>query len=230
MSYILYEGESLVDKKPIVVIMTGVDSPSQNSKTGAMAQTYILRSDISPVEAVKTKEDISVCGECPHRGTTCYVNVTQGPTSVWNAYKRGKYKPINLIKAGYNRSIRLGAYGDPNVPIEVWDKLLSKARMWTGYTHQPLQAPGLMKYVQASADTPEEALHYQSLGWKTFRVKVAGEPLLKGEVLCPNTATGMQCSQCGLCNGVQKNVAIDVHGLKHKIDKYALWRDQLEIN
>ena len=82
---ILYEGPSILDGKPIVVIMTGAKAPSHNAKTGAMAQTYILRQDIPPLEAVKSKEDVSICGDCPHKGTSCYVNVGQGPSAVWKA-------------------------------------------------------------------------------------------------------------------------------------------------
>lgn len=222
---ILYEGPSILDGKPIVVIMTGVKTPSFNAKTGTMAQTYILRQDIAPLEAVKSKEDVSICGDCPHKGTSCYVNVGQGPSTVWKAYKNLAYNQCSPKKAGYNLSIRIGAYGDPGaVPIKIWEDLLSNARMWTGYTHQALSSPGLQKLVQASADSPEEAAYFQSQGWKTFRVKSEDEPLMKGEILCPNERTGMQCIVCGLCDGRQKNIAINVHGLTHKINKYKNWR------
>lgn len=222
---ILYEGPSVIDGKPIVVIMTGTKQPSMNAKTGAMAQTYILRQDIPPVEAVKSKEDASICGDCPHRGTSCYVNVGQGPSAVWRTYKNLGYNQCSPKKAGYNLAIRVGAYGDPGaVPASIWKDLLSKARMWTGYTHQALSSPELMGNMQASADSPEEALKLQALGWKTFRVKSEDEPLLPGEIICPNEKSGMQCIVCGLCDGRKKNIAINVHGLTHKINKYKTWR------
>ena len=225
MAYILYEGPSVLDGAPIVVIMTGVKAPSHNEKTGAMAQTYILRQDIAPGEAVKSKEDVSICGDCPHRGTSCYVNVAQGPTSVWRTYKRLGYNQCSPKKAGYNLSIRIGAYGDPGaVPAHIWSDLLSHARMWTGYTHQALSSPELKGNIQASADSPEEALKLQAAGWKTFRVKSEDEPFLPGEILCPNEKTGMQCIVCGLCDGRKKNIAINVHGVEHKIKKYKSWR------
>ena len=49
--YIIYEGASLLDGKPIVAIaLTG---KSTNTKTGAMIQTFIIRSDIDPLTANK---------------------------------------------------------------------------------------------------------------------------------------------------------------------------------
>ena len=63
--YILYEGASLLDGKPIVVI--GIPK-SSNSKTGGMFQTIIMRSDIDPITASRLGEDFSVCGDCVHRG------------------------------------------------------------------------------------------------------------------------------------------------------------------
>jgi hypothetical protein len=224
MSHIIYEGPSVIDGKPIVAVLTGTINPSRNSKTGPMLQTTIIRSDISPNDAVKQKEDASVCGGCPHRGSSCYVNVGHGPRAVFDAYKRGLYVRDNLTKLGRNRAIRLGSYGDPAaVPIEVWDKLLVAASMFTGYTHSPSLSPGLARYAQASADTPEQARLLQGSGWRTFRVKTAGELLERGEVLCPSNK-GVQCISCGLCNGQQRNVAIDVHGTKGKVGNYEKWR------
>ena len=46
-SGIIYNA-SLIDGKPIVVIAT---YSNRNTKTGAMVQTYILRSDIDPRDA-----------------------------------------------------------------------------------------------------------------------------------------------------------------------------------
>lgn len=65
---ILWRGASLLDGAPIVVIATGLAHSSNNAKTGAMIQTYILREDISPIDAVKSGADASICGDCPHRG------------------------------------------------------------------------------------------------------------------------------------------------------------------
>jgi len=53
-SAVVWEGPSMIDGSPIVVIITGMKpgSGSGNSKTGTMAQTYIIRSDMSPMEAI----------------------------------------------------------------------------------------------------------------------------------------------------------------------------------
>jgi hypothetical protein len=104
-SGIIYNGPSLLDGKPIVVIAT---FSNRNTKTGAVVQTYILRSDINPLEASKTGEDFSICGDCTMRGevTTdparkqakgrrCYVNLGQGVLIVFKSYLRGVYQPAD---------------------------------------------------------------------------------------------------------------------------------------
>ena len=64
-STIIYEGPSLIDNKPIVVIY---QPQGRNPKIGDMAQTWILRSDIDPITANRTGGDYSICGNCPHKG------------------------------------------------------------------------------------------------------------------------------------------------------------------
>jgi hypothetical protein len=62
-----------------------------------MIQTYIMRSDVPPIDAVKSGEDASICGGCVHRGDgtgkgrSCYVTLMHGPRGVYAAYKRGSY-------------------------------------------------------------------------------------------------------------------------------------------
>ena len=65
----LWEGPSELDGAPIMVIATGIKSASQNKKTGAMVQTYIIRKDMSPTDAIHIGADESICGKCPHRGS-----------------------------------------------------------------------------------------------------------------------------------------------------------------
>ena len=138
--FVLYEGASVLDGAPIVVIAT---LETSNAKTGAMVQTWILRSDIEPHLAIKTGDDSSVCGNCPQRhntGGACYVMTHQAPLSVYRSYKRGLYPTYSSaehssILAG--RALRLGAYGDPAaVPFEVFAPLVELASVHTGYTHQ----------------------------------------------------------------------------------------------
>src|SRR5215471_15345831 len=97
---VLYDGASLLDGSPIVAIATGLDRPSTNPKTGTMIQTYILAREQTPLEALRSGSDRSVCGDCPFSSlanggiATCYVNVAQGPQSVYRAYLRGAYPQL----------------------------------------------------------------------------------------------------------------------------------------
>ena len=101
-SAIIYNGPSLLDGQPIVVIAT---YSNRNKKTGHVVQTYILCSDINQLEASKTGADSTICGDCVMRGTPttdpvrkiaknrkCYVNLWQGVLIVWKAFQRGVYK------------------------------------------------------------------------------------------------------------------------------------------
>jgi len=225
---ILYEGPSLLDGKPIVAIMVGDGKrKSINEKTGAMAQVYIIRSDIPPVQAAKSGEDVSICGACPHRhstGGSCYVNVGQGPRAIYEAYKRGHYERNDARTAGFEQDIRIGAYGDPGaVPMKVWWDLIMFANSWTGYTHQHQLSGDLMGINMASADSREEAIALQAKGWKTFRVKTPEEPLIRKEILCLNETNGVKCKDCGICDGRTANVAINIHGTVGKIHNFKKW-------
>jgi hypothetical protein len=66
LGYVAYEGPSEIDGKPIVVIINKLDG-SKNGKTGAIVQSFIIRSDVDPVIALMSGDDESVCGQCEHR-------------------------------------------------------------------------------------------------------------------------------------------------------------------
>ena len=57
----------IYDQDDIVVLLSGLKTPSKNIKTGPMLQTIIIRSDIHPTEALKSGQDEKVCGDCIHR-------------------------------------------------------------------------------------------------------------------------------------------------------------------
>ena len=87
LGYVLHKGPSPIDGRPIVVILT---LRTSNRKTGQMCQVWILREDVDPVHAIRTGDDYTICGSCPHRkqadgSRSCYVNVGQAPLSVWKA-------------------------------------------------------------------------------------------------------------------------------------------------
>jgi hypothetical protein len=228
---VLFEGASELDGAPIVVIAIGFDTGSTNTKTGAMIQTYILRSDMHPVEAVHTGADVSICGACPHRGAagdgsgrTCYVNIGQGPTIVFKTYQAGGYPRATLAELGSlgrGRMVRLGTYGDPAaVPALYWALLTAHSAGHTGYTHQWQTSNELRGLCMASADSAEEATQAQAAGWRTFRVAMPGDVArAKGEVVCPASAESgarTTCADCGLCAGASagftKSVTIAAHG------------------
>lgn len=215
--YVIYRGPSEIDGEPIVVVMT---IGSKNSKTGDLAQTWILREDVSPVEASAYGLDSSICGACPHRhslGGACYVQIFQAPRSVYAAYMRGAYPAVDLAElSGALRlsgvDVRAGSYGDPGaVPGWVWDALPVK----TGYTHQ-WRVASLQSTHMASVDSPAEKIEANGRGYRTFRVRPAGAPLMTDEIDCPSKR-GVSCADCGLCGGMQrraKNISIEGHGAR----------------
>lgn len=243
---ILWEGKSQIDGAPIMLIATGLASGSVNSKTGALVQTWILRADVSPVAAIHTGADESICGACPHRGTietqadgttrnrgrACYVAVFQAPRNVWETAKRGKYPRAKgaegaALLAGLN--IRLGAYGDPAaIPFHVWKKLLSRAYPATGYTHQWRKADSrFASLCMASADSVAEAETARALGYRTFRVGSKAESIVQGvESLCPASAEAGKrttCESCKLCGGDRikaKSIFIPVHGTHGHVNAF----------
>ncbi len=227
---IFYRGRSLLDNAPIVGIVTGFNRHTANEKTGDMLQTWILRSRISPTNAVLTGRDASICGDCKLRGDspanrTCYVTVFQAPLAVFKAYKRGNYGPL-VLDSIRGRAIRLGAYGDPAaIPTHVWQMLLTGASTWTGYTHQWRTCDNELRHVlMASVDSENERVVADALGWRTFRVRpTTDDPYdASSEVVCPASAEAgyrTDCAHCGLCQGQHnpaKSVVIAAHGARRK--------------
>ena len=229
---ILWAGPSVLDGAPIVVIATALQSRSQNPKTGAMVQTYILRQDVDPVSAVRSGADASICGDCPHRGDgfagrTCYVVIGQGALGVWGAYRRGSYAraaDVDAVRAaGAGRMVRIGTYGDPAaVPARVWSDLVADAAGHTGYTHQwrASHAGALRDLVMASADCADDAREAHARGWRSFRVtRTVAEPSVGREIVCPASEEAgrkLQCVDCRACEGASSgrrgSIRIAAHG------------------
>jgi len=238
--FILYEGSSALDGAPIVVIATGLNAKSRNEKTGDMVQTWILRADVEPHAAVKSGQDASICGACPHRpalGGVCYVRVHEAPLSVFRAYKRGIYPRLTLADAAAavaGRTVRLGSYGDPAAaPVAIWEALTSQAAAWTGYTHQWRSAPDAFKRLtMASVDDASEGFTARAAGWRTFRIRDASETVApKLEFICPASKEAGQktdCASCRACMGTDSKAkaspVIIVHGAG-KAARFALTRN-----
>lgn len=224
---ILWEGKSLLDGAPIVAIMTGLKTSSANSKTGDMLQTFIIRQDVKPTDAVKDGSDVSICGDCPHRaqdgtGRTCYVNVGHGPLAVWKAYRNGRYRNFMMGKDTpriANRFIRFGTYGDPAaIPLNVWLHLSNSCAGHTGYTHQWRTRPEYLAVCMASVDSMDDAIDAREAGYRYFRVSpFDGSPIV-GEVVCPASEEAgkkLTCNECRACEGGTKrnsSIVIRAHG------------------
>lgn len=224
---VIDRGLSPIDGQPYVAIMT---LHSQNAKTGDMLQVFILRPDISPLDAINEGLDYTICGSCPHRRKwseelgkfvrTCYVDVGKSVGSVYRAFVRGSYPDYDAsLHARYlrGRRIRWGAYGDPALLAEsVVRDLNSLALGHTGYTHQWREAwaewcRGLF---QASCDGMADYLDASASGWRTFAVIPQQSVPYSGK-LCPATAEGSsaQCVTCRLCDGAKTDIFVEAHGI-----------------
>ena len=236
IGFIAYEGPSEIDGAPIVVIINKINDGSDNAKTGAIVQSFIIRSDVAPTEALKTGADYSICGDCAHRPITaketgeppCYVNVGRSVRSVYEAYRRGRYvkadlETIALALAG--KALRIGTYGDPAAaPVYVWQRVSRYVIARAGYSHQ-WQRRGFdhaawAPLVMASADSIDQAALANLYGMRVFRVSV-GADRRAGEVTCPASAEGGRkatCADCMLCGGTSKkakDVVIADHAIGH---------------
>lgn len=223
---ILWEGASPIDGSPIVLIVTGLaGKASANRKTGEMLQTWILRQDMLPTDALATDADRAICGDCPMRGVIdpvtgrrkrpCYVNLAHGPNPIWRSYARGGYAHVSPAEMGERiagQSIRLGAYGDPGlVPLSVLQDLTRHARLWTGYTHQwRTITSAYSDLLMASAETVADRRKARGLGYRVFQVVPKGTDLRDVKAMeCASTRerNPLHCADCGACAGTRNGAA-----------------------
>ena len=233
----LYDGPSLLDGKRIIVLLTGLATDSNNTKTGAMMQTWILRYDVAPHEAIKTGDDSSVCGQCPLRPILwkmakvkvsrkrCYVKTWHAPLATWKANRDLPVTPLNeALELIDGRMVRFGSYGDPGaVPAMIWEALKTGKR--TGYSHQ-WRDQDVASFVMASVHSVKERQQAKNKGMRTFRIISSLDEIVRDkngkpeEILCPaSKEAGFRttCSECGLCDGSKgpndrrKDVVIPAH-------------------
>ena len=238
LGFIAYEGPSEIDGSPIVVIVNKIDDDSKNDKTGAIVQSFIIRSDVSPIEALNTGADESICGDCAHRPyliktgesdePPCYVNVGRSVRSVYEAYKRGRYTKADsatIAKALAGKIVRIGTYGDPfAAPVRMWSQITRYAAGRRGYTHQwdrpDFDVAAWAPLVMASADSIDQAAKANLLGMRVFRVSV-GVDVQTGEAMCPASAEAGKrstCAKCSLCSGTSiqaRDIVIADHASGH---------------
>jgi hypothetical protein len=150
-----------------------------------------------------------------------------GPASVYRAFHAGRYPiatPDLVWRLLSGRSLRLGAYGDPAaLPIDVVRVLASFTVRHTGYTHQWRTIdPSWSAYVMASADTAADRAAANGLGYRTFRVRPAEDPIGTREITCPasdEAGKRTTCDRCALCGGNAgrlaglKDITIAAHGV-----------------
>jgi len=140
---VLWKGASLIDGTPIVYVANKFASDSQNEKTGAMVQTFIVPdtekagiecNGARPAKIVDWLEKTgakSICGDCPHAWQqdsesgkfskgSCYVREYQAPAAVMGAVYRDSYPiagvdfPAAWIAGIFEgTNARFGSYGDP---------------------------------------------------------------------------------------------------------------------
>ena len=231
---VFYDGPSLLDGKPILGIAL---SSTTNSKTGDLMQTYIIKKDMHPQDAINDGSDDTICGKCIHRKTgnktgkrTCYV-FPPAIGQVFKAFIAEKY--ANITEENQHtfrgRKIRFGAYGDPAaIPAKVWRKLLAiSGENHTSYTHlwerSNFDIESWKNRTMASVETLTQKAKANALGLNTFRVGTDEDKVQRDEMICPASkelGKRLQCEDCMVCSGGKKNVFILAHGTKGTAEKY----------
>ena len=232
-SYVVWEGASLIDGSPIVLILTGFVNHSSNRKTGRVLQSRILQQNILPTEAAKKGLDQGICADCPMKSSqtgACYVNLAP-VNQIYRKHFAGTYSKLSAneieVFKRYRYPLRIGSYGDPTaVPFDIWESIIRASYGYTGYTHlwrSDECDARWKKYLMASVQSESEARIAQKLGWRTFRIITADAPLSENEILCRHTEDdAIRCEACLLCDGASSkpNIADTVHGLKWKISNF----------
>lgn len=221
---VVYHGPSRLNGAPIVAVITGLRKPSSNSKTGPLAQLWILDAgDDEPHHAQQTGADASVCGSCPFRPSDqatekrCYVKTFQAPLAVWRKWRAGGYGDAPWLRGledaskalltSPDRGLRLGAYGDPAaLPSFVVEALTAACaaagKRWTGYTHQWRDHAWTARYTMASCETRADEREAQALGFRTFTAYASDTSASElDSIPCPHTTRGVSCADCRLCDG-----------------------------
>lgn len=234
-SFEVWRGLSWLTDEPVVALASGFGVPSRNPKTGAAVQVYFLRADVSPAEALRSRETRAICGECihaPHRDGTCYVNPAYAAENLWRAWAAGGCPPLHrdfwesMLGA---RFLRLGAYGDPAAaPDELSHALAGAADGHAGYTHAWRDRPGLRSVCMASVSGEPERAEAEAAGWRAFQVLAMDtrtlrymEPVPEGSVPCgASIERGKRttCEACRACGGTSSkaraSIVVGSHGTR----------------
>ena len=94
--YVIYDGPSMIDGERIVAIVTGLTG-SRNTKTGKMVQTYIIRPDMSPLEAVRKGKDVSHVKALSSGGSNANGVTLQSPSENRSYKRKSNHKPASAL-------------------------------------------------------------------------------------------------------------------------------------
>lgn len=245
---VIARGKSVFTGENLIAVATGLRRPSTNKKTGPLIQVYVLSHDESPSDQARSRRDKSICGHCKHRqGSlgTCYVDLSRGADRVWAAFHSARYAQWTCDHAVLfaNAVVRLTAFGDcAALPLDVWRPFIQVVRgnggFVLGYTHSwRVCDQGFRDFCMASVDSKAEHVEANALGYRTFRIRLKGSPLLEHEIQCPadthadvSSLCGVEkgaitCFECRACSGGPDgaNVSLVPHGINYRMKRLSHW-------
>jgi hypothetical protein len=227
---IIYQGPSAFQPHVDITAVLNLGRDG-NDKTAGLTQLYILPTaalygDRAPIGPTK-ELSAAICGTCPLRSKLsggngqCYAYGTvllNGAYAVQRALKTGHVVPWSKKKRPYP-TLRSAAIGDPAaLPPEVMLRLISDFPSTRGYTQKWRTALHLQPTHMASVHNAEDQAAAAALGWRTFRVRPIGAPLLSTEVGCPASKEAgylTDCATCTLCTGARRPTAAHVSNIDH---------------
>ena len=221
----IWEGASRYTGRPVRAVVKG----HVNDKVGKCLGLWVVPAHTHAMDSVRTRDDRDQCGDCTHaahNGKTCYTHAST--RILWNAPK-GTGGTLWQTLGGVSRQVshlRSAVYGDigalPAEAVQAVRELRGNLNMRPlGYTHAWSTRPDLAADHMASVDSVQEAQEATAKGWRYFRTRLPGAPLLAGEVQCPATpearrANPITCTQCGLCSGNARPGLPSVSAWRHE--------------
>jgi len=209
----------IIHESPDLVCVATTDS--SNLKTGNMIQLWIMARNVHPVESRRTGHDATLqCQGCPHASNEgCYVSPL-ALMAIYRAYKAGSYERLHLGSPEwtaffYGASVRFGAYGNPSMlPLPLVSDIVERCYSHTGYMHDwdlmPMElAKAYGRFFMASTE-PSNVQFAQNLGLRTFTVVPEAPKDRSLGIECLADKSGLQCIDCGLCDGNSRSVSRSV--------------------
>lgn len=235
--FIVYQGPSVLSGAPILGLITLRNTNRALGDPRTVQLWIVPKTEVNLARARALGIDSSVCGDCalrPILGGECFVSA-QPLASISAALARGIYPardPAELGAELFGNTLRLGAWGDPGaLPEGIVASLAYSAKRWIGHTHQWRRADAqhLRAFCMASIDAhdpPEALAQAWALGWRTYRMRRPGDPVVRGEARCPKSSEAggkRTCADCPFgCAGASSHSATILdHGPKSAIRRRA---------